>query len=222
MDILALLEQSDFFRALSPARRRAVAAICIPKTLRKREMLFLEGETGHSMYLMAQGAVQLFKTSTDGREVVIKLVRPGEIFGEVVLFQQDRFPVSACALTAAQVFLLPKRQFDLLLDEEEFRREFIGMLLAKQRFLAEQIFRLSALDVEQRFYHFLREQYGEREEYLVDVTKRDVAAAIDALPETLSRLLLKLKEEGAVQWEGESLRVRKGFWKEREARSPGA
>jgi CRP/FNR family transcriptional regulator len=222
MDILILLEQSDFFRALSPARRRAVAAICIPKTLRKREMLFLEGETGHSMYLMAQGAVQLFKTSADGKEVVIKLVRPGEIFGEVVLFQQDRFPVSACALTAAEVFLLPKRQFDLLLDEEEFRREFIGMLLAKQRFLAEQIFRLSALDVEQRFYHFLREQYGKREEYLVDVTKRDVAAAIDALPETLSRLLLKLKEEGAVQWEGENLRVRRGFWKEREARSSGA
>jgi len=219
MDLLALLEQSDFFRALSPSRRRAVAAICIPKTLRKREMLFLEGETGHSMYLMAQGAVQLFKTSADGKEVVIKLVRPGEIFGEVVLFQQDSFPVSACALTAVQVFLLPKRQFDMLLDEEEFRREFIGMLLAKQRFLAEQIFRLSALDVEQRFYHFLREQYGEREEYLVDVTKRDVAAAIDALPETLSRLLLKLKEEGSVQWEGDNLRVRKGFWKEREARA---
>src|SRR5208282_53462 len=157
----------------------------------------------------------------DGKEVVIKLVRPGEIFGEVVLFQQDRFPVSACALTAAQVFLLPKRQFDLLLEEGEFRREFIGMLLAKQRYLSEQIFRLSALDVEERFYHFLREQYGEREEYLVDVTKRDVAAAIDALPETLSRLLLKLKEEGSVQWEGESLRVRKGFWHEHKAQSPG-
>src|SRR5271157_66816 len=145
MDIASLLEQSDFFRALSPARRRAVAAICIPKTLRKRELLFREGETGHSMYLMAQGVVQLFKTSADGKEVVIKLVRPGEIFGEVVLFQQDRFPVSACALTAMQVFLLPKRQLDLLLEDGEFRREFIGMLLAKQRYLAEQIFRLSAL-----------------------------------------------------------------------------
>ena len=42
---------------------------------------------------------------------------------------------------------------------------------------------------------------------------RPTAARLnDALPETLSRLLLKLKEEGAVQWEGESLRVRKGFW----------
>jgi len=48
------------------------------------------------------------------------------------------------------------------------------------------------------------------------VTKREVAAAIDALPETLSRLLLKLKEEGSIQWEGDSLRVRKGFWSARE------
>ncbi len=220
MDIQALLEQSDFFRALSSTQRRAVGAICIPKTLRRREMLFLEGDTGHSMFLMAQGVVQLFKTSPEGKEVVIKLVRPGEIFGEVVLFQKDRYPVSACALSAVQVFLLPKRQFDLLLDGEEFRREFIGMLLEKQRFLAEQIFRLSALDVQQRFFHFLREQYGEREEYAVDVTKREVAAAIDALPETLSRLLLKLKDEGTVQWEGDSLRVRKGFWKEQGTAGP--
>ena len=216
MDINGVLEQSDFFRSLPAAQRRAVGAICIPKALKKREILFLEGQTGHSMFLMAQGVVQLFKTSPDGKEVIIKLVRPGEIFGEVVLFQRDRYPVSACALSAVQVYLLPRRQFDLLLDEEEFRRVFIGMLLEKQRFLAEQIFRLSALDVEQRFFHFLREQYGEREEYAVDVTKREVAGAIDALPETLSRLLLKLRDEGALQWEGDILRLRKGFWKDRD------
>ena len=172
----------------------------------------MEGEKGHSMFLMAQGAVQLFKTSPEGKEVVIKLLRPGEIFGETVLFEREEFPVSACALTPAQVFLLPKKQFHCLLEQEGFRRDFIAMLLSKQRYLADQIFRLSALDVQQRFFHFLRDQYGEREEYLVDVTKRDVAAAIDALPETLSRLLLKLRDEGVVQWDGETLRVRRGFW----------
>jgi CRP-like cAMP-binding protein len=161
---------------------------------------------------MAQGAVQLFKTSPEGKEVVIKLVRAGEIFGEVVLFEEDRFPVSACALTPSQVFLLPRKQFDCLLEDEGFRRDFVAMLLAKQRYLADQIFRLSAFDVEQRFFHFLRDQYGEREEYLIDVTKRDMAGAIDALPETLSRLLLKLRDDGTVLWDGEKLRVRKGFW----------
>jgi CRP-like cAMP-binding protein len=218
MDVVALLEQSDFFRALSAGSRRAVARICIPRTLRRRDMLFHEGDIGHSMYLLAQGAVQLFKTSAEGKDVVIKLVRPGEIFGEVILFETNTFPVSACALTAAEVFLLPRRQFDALLDGEEFRREFIAMLLAKQRYLSEHIFRLSALDVEERFWHFLRDQYGEREEYSVDVTKREIAAAIDALPETLSRLLLKLKEEGTIRWEDDTLTIRSGFWKERTER----
>ena len=180
-------------------------------------MLFREQARGDGVYLLVEGRIRLHKTSADGAEVVIRTLKPGETFGEVVLFEQECFPVSACALMPSQVFLLSKKQFDLLLDEESFRREFIGMLLAKQRYLAEQIYRLSALDVEQRFFQFLRDQYGEREDYRVDVTKRDVAAAIDALPETLSRLLLKLKDEGAVQWEGESLRVRRGFWQERSA-----
>jgi CRP-like cAMP-binding protein len=215
MDALSIIEQSEFFKALSPARRRSVAGICIPKTLRRREILFREGEKGSAMFLMAQGVIQVYKTSAEGKEVVIKLIRPGEIFGEVILFERDEFPASACALAPAQVFLIPKRQFDLLLDEEDFRREFIAALLAKQRYLTEQLYRVSALDVEARFFHFLREQYGEREEYRIDVTKREVAAAIDALPETLSRLLLKLRDEGRIQWEGGTLRVAKGFWEGR-------
>lgn len=217
MDVHELLDTSDFFRSLSPAGRRAVAEICVPRALQKREMLFLEGEKGHAMFLQAEGVVQLFKTSPEGKEVVIKLVRPGEAFAEVILFEQDAYPVSACALTPASVFLLPKKQLDCLLVEEGFRRDFIAMLLSRQRWLAGQIFRLSALDVEQRFFHFLRDQYGEKEEYSIDISKRDVAAAIDALPETLSRLLLKLRDQGTIAWDGERLTLPKGFWKSRAA-----
>jgi len=160
MDVVTLLEQSEFFRAVSASSRRAVASICIPKVLHRREVLFVEGEKGHAMFLVAQGTIQLFKSSEKGREVIIKLVKPGELFGEVVLYEEDRFPVSASALTPAHVFLLPRKQFDCLLEEEGFRRDFIAMLLSKQRYLTEQIFRLSALDVEERFFHFLRDHYG--------------------------------------------------------------
>ncbi len=215
MDIGALLDQSEFFRAASPASKKAIVSICIPRVLARREMLFMEGDTGHSMFLLAQGTVQVFKTSSDGKEVVIKILRPAEIFGETVLFEQESFPASARALTPAQVYMMPKKQFHCLLVEEGFRNDFIAMLLAKQRYLAEQIFRLSALDVQQRFFHFLRDSFGEQEQYRIDITKRDVAAAIDALPETLSRLLLKLRDEGTAQWDGETLALRKGFWKTR-------
>ncbi len=216
VDAMRLLDSSDFFRTMPEVSKRAIAAICIPRVMGKRETLFREGEKGHSMYLLAQGAVQLFKTSPEGKEVVIKLVKPGEIFGEVVLFETDHYPVSACSLTPAEVFLLPRRQFNCLLVEESFRRDFIGMLLAKQRYLADQIFRLSAMDVEHRLFHFLRDHYGEKERYEIRITKKDVAAAVDALPETLSRLLLKLREEGTMTWDGDTLTLRKGFWEERD------
>lgn len=216
MDIRALLDRSEFFREASPASKKAIVSICVPRVLARREMLFMEGDTGHSMFLLAQGRIQVFKTSPDGKEVVIKILGPAEIFGEVVLFERDTFPASARALTPVQVYLLPRTQFHCLLVEEGFRTDFIAMLLAKQRYLAEQIFRLSALDVEQRFFHFLRDSFGEQEEYRIDITKRDVAAAIDALPETLSRMLLKLRDEGTAQWDGETLVLRKGFWKGRQ------
>src|SRR3990172_2305824 len=106
MDAMTLLDSADFFRTIPAISKKAVAAICIPRVMGRRETLFREGEKGHSMFLMAQGTIQLFKTSAEGKEVVIKLVKPGEIFGEVVLFETDRYPVSACALTPAEVFLL--------------------------------------------------------------------------------------------------------------------
>jgi CRP-like cAMP-binding protein len=213
VDAYRILDESSSFNALSSASKLQLAGICIPKVLARREMLFHEGDEGGAMYLLAQGTIQLFRTAEDGREVVIRLMKPGEMFAEAVLFERDDYPVSAIALVPSEVFLLPTRQFHCLLEQAAFRREFIANLLAKQRYLADRVYRLAAYDVETRFFSFLRDQWGEREEYAVDLSKRDVAAAIGALPETLSRMLLKLRDEGTLDWEGARLRLRKGFWK---------
>ncbi len=214
VDAYRIIEASSSFSQLSTASKLQLAGICIPKVLGRREMLFSEGDEGSAMYLLAQGTIQLFRTSEDGREVVIRLMKPGEMFAEAVLFERDDYPVSAMALVPSEVFLLPTRQFHCLLEQAAFRREFIGNLLAKQRYLADRVYRLSALDVESRFFSFLRDHWGELEEYEVDISKRDVAAAIDALPETLSRMLLKLRDDGTLAWEGSRLTLRAGFWKE--------
>jgi CRP-like cAMP-binding protein len=71
---------------------------------------------------------------------------------------------------------------------------------------------LAAYDVEQRFFRFLLQQFGRKEEYVVPLSKKDFAAAIGTIPETLSRLLLRLKKEGKAVWEKNVIRLRKGFW----------
>jgi CRP/FNR family transcriptional regulator len=212
-DARKLLEESEFFRGISERSIRSLAAICIPKRVDKRQMIFLEGEEGHSMYILAEGGVQLYKTASDGREIVIKTIRAGEIFGEVVLFEQAEYPVSATALEKSLLLRLPRQQIDCLLVTDSFRRDFIGMLMRKQRYLADRILYLTGHDVEQRFMLFLQEQFGRRQDYRISLSKKDIAAAIGTIPETFSRLLLRLKEEGKIRWEGEELRLAEGFWK---------
>jgi len=213
MDVHGLLAGSEFFRGISPPSLRSLAAACIPKRVTRRDLLFHEGQEGDSLYILAAGAVQLFKTAEDGREVVIRTLKPGEIFGEVVLFEANRYPVSAAVLADGVVLRLTRLQVDCLLAVDGFRKDFIAMLMRKQRYLAERILYLSTRDVEERFFDFLAEQYGRRESYRVPLSKKDVAAAIGTIPETFSRLLLRLRQE--VRWEGDTLELKPGFWDRR-------
>jgi CRP/FNR family transcriptional regulator len=211
LDTRKLLKNSDFFSGISEGSIRSLAAVCIPKRVDKRQLIFLEGEEGHSMFILAEGAVQLYKNAADGREIVIKTIRTGEIFGEVVLFECSSYPVSAVALERSLLLRLSRQQLDCLLGSDRFRGDFIGMLMRKQRYLADRILYLTR-DVERRFFGFLEEQFGRRQEYRLSLSKKDIAAAIGTIPETFSRLLLRLKEEGTIRWQGEVLELAAGFW----------
>ena len=211
MDIYRFLQDVDFFKGIAQNNVKALAEICIPKAMEKRKILFLEGQEGHSMYILSEGSVQLHKTAPDGREIVIKTVRPGEIFGEVILFEQNTYPVSAVALKKSLVLMLPRLQIECLLANGSFQKDFIGMLIAKQRYLTERIMYLTAHDVEERFFLFLKEQFGVKDEYSISMRKKDIAAAIGTIPETFSRLILHLKQEGLITWEDKTIKLCKGF-----------
>ena len=87
------------------------------------------------------------------------------------------------------------------------------MLLRKQRYLADKIQQLTSQDVEQRLRAFLLEQYGERHEIRAEINKKQLAAAIGATPETLSRLLQDLKRRRFLTWKQGVITVAPGFWK---------
>jgi CRP/FNR family transcriptional regulator len=212
MDIERILSHTEFFREIDRSNLSSLAAICIPKKIDKKQTLFLEGQHGHSLFLLVYGRVQLHKSAPDGRDIVIKVIGPGELFAEVVLFEQDHYPVSALALEESLVLMLPKRQVHCLLAEERFRGDFISMLMRKQRHLTQRILNLTLHDVEERFFLFLREQYGDKQEFTVTFSKKDIAAAIWTNPETLSRLIQRLKREGTLTWMGRRIALKEGFW----------
>ena len=207
-----LIRNATFFSELSEGACEKLAKLSHRKTVKKRDILFMESAKGDAVYLLVSGSIQLIKTNLDGKETVIKTVKEGELFAEVILFEKPRYPVTAIARTEAEVIELPRTGFLNLLNEEEFRNDFMAMLMAKQRYLAERIQQLTSMDVEERFTEFLREQYGEQARITPDLSKKDIASAIGATPETFSRLLQKLEKRGGFKWNGKSIEVDPAFW----------
>jgi CRP/FNR family transcriptional regulator len=202
------ITRSDFFQALSPENKVRLEDICVPKTLKRRDVLFREGDKGYAVFFCARGSIRLYKTAPSGQEVVIKVAKPGELFAEAILFERDRYPVTASALENSLVYLLPKPQFDCLLEDPDFRNDFIANLMGKLRYLAEQVQSLTSDDAETRLFRFLKERFGQTDEIRTHLSKKDVAAAIGTTPETLSRLLQKLKETGILKWKEGTIRIR--------------
>jgi CRP/FNR family transcriptional regulator len=216
MKIDYLLEQTTWFKGLSPDNRGLLASACTRKRIRRKEIIFMEGMHGEALFLLAQGSVQLYKTGPGGNDVMIRIVKPGEIFAEVILFERDKYPVTARALKDSIVYALPKQKFHEMLAGVDFRSNFIRLLMEKHRYLTERILSLNADDVETRFFKFLRDQFGMLEAIHPGMSKKEMASAIGATPETFSRLLLKLRRESALRWEKKDIVLRKNFWKEKE------
>ncbi len=207
-----LLKESELFSGLSDASAKKIASMGKITKVPQNTMIFLEGEKGSSFFIMVEGSVRLFKSAPDGREVTVKLASPGEIVAEVVLFVKDRYPVSATALADSVLFSMSRPVFETLLDNAEFRDDFISVLMKKQRYLAGRILYLAAYDVEERFFRFLADHYGKLQSYEITLSKKDFASAIGTIPETFSRLLQRLTSRRIIQWEGNRLTLPDDFW----------
>ncbi|OHD71287.1 MAG: hypothetical protein A2W19_09770 [Spirochaetes bacterium RBG_16_49_21] len=213
-DIEKLLKEAELFSSLGKDAVQKIVAMGSLVSIPRNKIIFIEGEKGTSFYILAEGSVRLFKSAPDGREITVKLITPGEIFAEVILFEIDQYPVSATAVADSRLFSLNRSSFNALLGNADFRNEFISVLMKKQRYLAGRILYLAGYDVEERFFRFLDEHYGRRESYEITISKKDLAAAIGTIPETLSRLIQRLTMRGIIQWEGTRLVLNEKFWEQ--------
>ncbi|MCX7819096.1 MAG: Crp/Fnr family transcriptional regulator [Kiritimatiellae bacterium] len=166
------------------------------------EVLFREGEPGVGLWVCHRGRVRLSRRTADGRERVLKIIRPGETFAEVVLFETRAYPATATALEDGVLFVVPAAALRARLREEEFRDDFLAMVMRKLRHLADQLSGRAGADLAERFEAFLDEQFGAARRIETQLTRRDVAAALGVAPETLSRLLRSLRTEGRLRWRG--------------------
>ena len=207
VNIEQLASKTRLLGGLSPTSLRKIIGEGRTEQLNRGKILFVEGEAGTAIYILAAGSMRLFRSDEEGREATVHFVRPGELFAEVVLFDREQYPVTAEARESSTVVRIGRSHVLSLLADEEFRFDFLANVMRKLSFLASQVYILSSCEVRERLLRFLSRRFGPGPRYRMDLSKREVAEAIATTPETLSRVLAKLERREELVWRRNEIHI---------------
>jgi CRP/FNR family transcriptional regulator len=163
-------------------------------------MVLLEGESAENLYFVASGAVKVFKTSAEGKEQILSIVRPGESFNDVPIF--DGGPTLASARTMGPVLLYGIKKNDMeaiLQDHPQIALNVIKVLARRVRHLVSLVEDLSFRHVISRVAKILFEHIGGEMGRGPRLTQQEMAAMAGTAREVVGRSLKALEEEGAIK-----------------------
>ncbi len=201
--LLAGLDEASLGRLAAIARRREVGV---------GEEVFAQGDPATAFFLLVRGEVKVFKLLRDGRTATLRYVRPGDTFAESAL-SVDRYPSHTEATAPSVVYRFPVAEFRaLMVSEPELAVAVMARMAQLMALLNRRVEEL-LLPVPARLARFLLELCSEQLRppavgagppriCRLPMTKRDLAARLGTVPETLSRAFGSLKRAGVVRLSG--------------------
>jgi CRP-like cAMP-binding protein len=196
------------FAGLDEENFDQLAADMKVKELEQGQVLFHRGDPAESFYYVDTGLIELSLISATGDKKTLEVVDPGRTFGEAVTFMQEiKFPVSAEALQISQLCEIPNRAF---LGMLRMNRDACMRLLADlSRHLHARVRDIENLSIQNARHrlssyimdHIVDVRDGDQAMARLELPRHVIASRLSIKPETLSRLLRSLVDEGILSIE---------------------
>lgn len=150
-EIRKILAQNFLLRFLPSADLDRLGNLALRRTYRKSEPVFLKGDPGNAMMAVLSGRVQICTYSTDGREVVLNVILPGEVFGEIALIDGGERTADAFVMETTELLILSRRDFLPYLESNpKVCVKLLEMMCLRLRWTSEQLEDFSFLDLRSR------------------------------------------------------------------------
>jgi len=200
-----VLAQASLFAALDDQAAAALRSTMAEVSLPRGAVLFNEGEPGDRLYVISEGKIKLGTTSTDGRETLLAILGPGEMFGELSFFDPGPRTSTATALTKTK--LVGAGHGDLepwLKDHPEVAAALLRALAHRLRRNNETLSDLVFSDVPGRVAKALLDlarRFGETNpdgsvHVVHDLTQEELAQLVGASRETVNKALADFQNRG--------------------------
>lgn len=208
MELTFLLKSCKLFSDLDARELDAVQQIATRKDFRKGQIIFTEADPSRGFYVVASGAVKIFRAGPDGRERVLHVVEAGETFAEAAMFM-DAYPAIAEALSATTAIFVEKNGFkQLLARDPKLSFKIMGTLVRWLAVLRNALTDLTLKEVPARFASYaLSLPSAPGQPIKMSVSKTTIAQTIGTTKETLSRLLARLARSRVLTYRGNQLRI---------------
>jgi CRP-like cAMP-binding protein len=208
MEIKHLLKRCYLCTELDESELSALADICVTRPLKRKEILFFQGDQARGFYILLQGKVRIYKASPDGKEYTLHQIESGQMFAEAAIFRGHGYPANCEAVKDSLVALLPKESFvNLAQNSPNLTIKMLGGLSAFLREFTEMVESLSLKEVPARLAYFLisEHQRTRQETIRLSVSKTELASKLGTVSETLSRNFRKLIDVGAISVNGRAI-----------------
>lgn len=211
-DVAAFLRQRPVFAGLPAREIEALATVAVEESHRARAYIFLESDPSRWFYLVKSGHVKIVRHSKTGKDVVLELLGPGEVFGGVAAIEKRPYPAAAQATEPTVVVKIPAGPVIALADRHPaFIKEMALMIGRRLRAAHDSVKSLAVDPVEARLAAALlrlaeregtRGKSGDGVTLPFHLTRQSLADMTGTTVETTIRILSRWLRDGLLVDEG--------------------
>jgi CRP/FNR family transcriptional regulator, cyclic AMP receptor protein len=206
-DAVKLLARVPTFEALGPDELERVARVAVPRSFDAHQVIFREGDASDTFYIVRSGHARAVRQSGDGRTISLAHFGPGDMFGELAMFDDERRSATIETLEPVRaIAILGTDMRRLLREHPEISTKLVVALVRRLRETNERLSRQSFQTVQSRVAGVLsrlvqqaREEGAVSDHVLVVITQADIAQLAGSSRESASRFLAVLERAGVVR-----------------------
>jgi CRP/FNR family transcriptional regulator len=205
-DSALLLTRVPVFEQLGPQELSAVAAVAVPRSFAPGEVVFREGDASNTCYVVRGGRARAIREHVDGRQITLATFGPGDIFGELAMFDDEVRSATVEATEELGVLaILGNDMRRLMRDHAEISVKLAVSLGRRLRGANERLARQSFQTVQSRVASVLsqlveqaREEGAGERDVVITATQSDLAKLAGSSRESASRFLAVLERAGVI------------------------
>jgi CRP/FNR family transcriptional regulator len=210
-----MLISIPLFSELSDGQLEEIISIARIVEFRKNSIIFNQGDIYKGFYILVKGAIKVYTLSAEGKESIMHLIKPGDTFGDIPLFEGGDYPVNSQNITDTTVIFFSKNEFlNLLSANQRISLNMLAGFAKRLRALTHKIEELTSQEVMNRFAYYLIDEIRKagtdnmNEPVLkLNISKKNIAAYIGTITETFSRILKKMQDEKIILVSGKTITV---------------